>query len=140
MKQFFEVKIKKEIILSDGKVKTATEKYLVDAVTWAEAETRSCSEMEISNNNVFEITNIIPKKFTEVLETNGETFFSAKVVQIASEEGKEKKIVNTILLRSDSASEAFNALENAFASEDILPYEIERLEDLKVVDLWEHEV
>ena len=94
MNRWFEITVKAEIDnIENGKKKKVTEKYLVDALSYTEAESRS---LEIFKDlfQVFDIIKINPIKVSEIF-FNGEAeyWYKCKVNYITLDEkkGKEKK-------------------------------------------------
>ena len=72
-----------------------TDTYLLDAVSYTEAETRITEEMKAYTNEDFRIMNIKLANFAEVHPfENSDRWFKAKVSLVALDEesGKEKKL------------------------------------------------
>ena len=67
MNRWFEITVKAEIDnIENGKKKKVTEKYLVDALSYTEAESRSLEILEVLFQ-VFDIIKINPIKVSEIL-------------------------------------------------------------------------
>ena len=83
------------------KQKTVTEAYLVDAVSYTDAEARLYQEIA-ANTPDFEITNISRMKLADVFysEEGGEVWFKVKAMFITDDEktGKQKKSRASCLL------------------------------------------
>lgn len=68
MNMKFEAKVRYEKVCErTGRVKMVTEKYLVEAVNFAEAETRIHKEMETFISGEFSVTNINNVNYAEVI-------------------------------------------------------------------------
>ena len=92
MNRWFEITVKAEIDnIENGKKKKVTEKYLVDALSYTEAESRS---LEIFKDlyNSFEVVKINPIKVSEIF-FNGEAeyWYKCKVNYITLDEKKGKE-------------------------------------------------
>lgn len=96
-----------------GSLKTINEAYLVDAVSYTEAEARMF-EVVASNTPDFQLINLAKMKLSEVFfEDNGsETWFKVKVMYISFDEktAKEKKTPHMMLINADTPKDAFEAL------------------------------
>ena len=93
MKQYFECKIKYNIILEDGRKKLVTEKYLVDAMSFTEAEANITKEMTPYISGEFIIDDISRANYSELFLVEGEKYYDAKLAFITLDEksGKENK-------------------------------------------------
>lgn len=67
--QWFETVVKYDKTMEDGQQKKVTEAYIVDSLSFGEAETRITKEMSHYISGEFEVKNITPTTF-------GEIFFS----------------------------------------------------------------
>ncbi|MBP6386271.1 MAG: DUF4494 domain-containing protein [Pseudarcicella sp.] len=96
-----------------GSLKTITEAYLVDAVSYTDAEAR-IFEIMASNTPDFQITSLNKMKLSEVFnEENGaETWYKGKVVFISFDEKtqKEKKTPHIMLINAETPKEAYEGL------------------------------
>lgn len=75
MKNWFESKVTHEKTLENGMQKKVTESYLLDAVSWTEAEARTISELKPYISGEFTIADIKRYKLSEL-------FFSEMVIGI----------------------------------------------------------
>ena len=96
-----------------GSLKTINEAYLVDAVSYTEAEARMF-EIVASNTPDFQLTNLTKMKLSEVFfEENGsEIWYKAKVQYISFDEKtqKEKKTPHIMLINAENPKDVFEAL------------------------------
>lgn len=96
-----------------GSLKTINEAYLVDAVSYTEAEARMF-EVVASNTPDFQLINLAKMKLSEVFfeDNNSETWFKVKVMYISFDEktAKEKKTPHMMLINADTPKDAFDAL------------------------------
>ena len=95
MNEWFECKVRYEKTLENGLVKKVTEPYLVDALSFTEAERRFIEEIEPFMSGEFQVTDIKRAKYAELFETDedaADRWFKAKVAFITLDEksGAEK--------------------------------------------------
>lgn len=111
---WYECKVKyKKIDENSGARKIKTEPYLVDAISYTEAETRITEEMAayLSEGDEIMITNIKVANYAEIHPfENADRWFKAKVALIAYDEesGKERKTNQYLLVQANDIKEAFD--------------------------------
>ena len=103
MNEWFECKVRYEKTLENGLVKKVTEPYLVDALSFTEAERRFIEEIEPFMSGEFQVTDIKRAKYAELFETDedaADRWFEAKVAFITLDEksGAEKKSNQNMLI------------------------------------------
>ena len=100
MNNWFTVKVKYTKQLEDGRLKRVTEPYLIDAVSFMEAETRMMQVIEQTVQGDVSITGISKTEFADIFYyEDSETWYKCKLtyVSIDGDEGKEKKVANNFL-------------------------------------------
>jgi hypothetical protein len=118
MKTYFkcEVSYVKNNEIDDPKL--VSEQYLVEAISYTDAETAIHKNMEeILGQNVFTVKKIEKAKIHEIIDIDGgaETFWLAKTSFIAtSDKGAEKKVVENVLVNANSAKQALEKLLDKF--------------------------
>lgn len=96
MANWFECKIKYDKTQEDGLIKTVTDSYLVDALSFTEAESRFVEEMKPFISGEFVVTDIKRAKIAELVESidaSDDRWYKAKVAFITLDEktGAEKR-------------------------------------------------
>ena len=96
MNEWFECKVKYERTMDDGKVKKVNEPYLVDALSFTEAEERIIEERKHYMSGEFQVSDIKRARYAELFETDDESadrWFKVKLTFITLDEktGAEKK-------------------------------------------------
>lgn len=94
MYNWFEVKATYEKTLENGMQKKVTESYLLDALSFTEAEARAIEELKPYISGEFTIAAVGRKKISELFfNDNGDRFFMAKVAFTTLDEksGSEKE-------------------------------------------------
>lgn len=114
MHTWFECKVKYiKIDETSGKEKKVNEPYLVDAVSFTEAENRIHQELEQMIRGDFQVTNIRKANYSDIFPfENADRWFKCKVSYVAVDEeaGKEKKVSNQMLVMGNDLKEAYDNL------------------------------
>tara|TARA_R110000868_G_scaffold121097_6_gene321367 strand:+ start:2238 stop:2801 length:564 start_codon:yes stop_codon:yes gene_type:complete len=108
---WYECKVKYRKTDETGLQKVTTEPYLVDALSYTEAESRINEEMSAYISEEFKITNIKVANYAEIHPfENSDRWFKSKVSLLAYDEesGKERKSNMYILLQANDVKEAFD--------------------------------
>ena len=108
---WYECKVKYKKTDENGGQKVATEPYLIDAVSYTEAESRITKEMSAYISEEFKITNIKIANYAEIHPfENADRWFKSKVFLIAYDEesGKERKTSMYLLVQANDVREAFD--------------------------------
>ena len=115
---WYECKVKYKKTHETGEQKITTDTYLLDAVSYTEAEARITEEMKTYTSEDFRIMNIKVANFSEVHPfENSDRWFKSKVSLIAHDEesGKEKKTNIYLLVQGNDVKEAFENTTTAMA-------------------------
>lgn len=113
MKIWFQCKIKYQKEDENGRLKNITEPYLVDAVSYTEAEARIYQELGSVIRGDFEVTSITKSKISDIFHYDDtETWYKCKVTYIAADDnsGKEKKVTNQMLVSAMDLRQACERL------------------------------
>ena len=135
---YFECKISYEKTMGNGKDKKVTEPYLVDALSFTEAEARIIEEVKPFISGEFEVKSIRKYKVAEiVVDESGDRFFKCKLNFITLDEksGNEKKTPTNILVQATTLDEAKVTLVNHMKS-TMCDYSIEKIEETKIIDVF----
>lgn len=114
MQTWFECKVKYLNVDENGCERKVTDTYLLDAVSFTDAETRISEQMAQLTNGEFQVMDVKMSSISEVIITNdGEWWYKAKICLVSIDEkgGREKKISNYILVLADDLKQALRALE-----------------------------
>ncbi|CCH54941.1 hypothetical protein BN8_04163 [Fibrisoma limi BUZ 3] len=120
------------------KQKTVTEAYLIDAVSYTDAETRLYQNVA-ANTPDFEITNINRMKLADVfhIEDGGETWYKVKAVFTIEDlkTGKEKKSPSVMLVNAETVKQAYDRVEEGLRTA-LDPFEITDVNLTKILDIF----
>ena len=108
---WYECKVKYRKTNDLGVQKITTEPYLVDALSYTEAETRINEEMSAYISEEFKITNIKVANYAEIHPfENADRWFKSRVSLLAYDEesGKERKTNMYLLVQANDIKEAFD--------------------------------
>ncbi|QLE01842.1 DUF4494 domain-containing protein [Galbibacter sp. BG1] len=108
---WYECKVKYRKVVETGAQKVVTEPYLVDAVSYTEAESRINEEMSAYISEEFKITNIKVANYAEIHPfENSDRWFKSKVALVAYDEesGKERKTNMYLLVQANDVKEAYD--------------------------------
>ena len=135
MNNYFEVKITFDKTLENGKEKKVSELYLVDAVSFTEAEAKITAEFSPLPN--FKVKSIRQYKVAEIVnKTNldDSRYFKCKVNFITLDEksGKEKKTAVYMLVDAETLDKA-KALLVEHMKSTMADYSIEKIEETKLM-------
>ena len=137
---WFEARVKYVKINEDGYEKKVSEAYLLDAMSYTEAESRIIHEMESIISGDYYISTLRKSNVTELVVSEDEKddrWYKAKVCIIDADEvsGKEKSTAQYYLVAAADIKRALENLEKSLASY-IVPYEIESISDTPIMDVF----
>jgi hypothetical protein len=135
---WYECKVKYRKTHETGEQKVTTDTYLLDAVSYTEAESRITEEMKTFTNEDFRIMNIKVANFSEVHPfENSDRWFKSKVSLIALDEesGKERKTNIYLLVQANDIKEAFENTTTAMA-ETMGEYTIPAITESPILDVF----
>jgi hypothetical protein len=135
---WFEAKIQYDKIgTEDGKQKKVTDTYLVDAMSFTEAEARVIEVVRPYMTGDFTVAALKRAKVHEIFENaTGDKWYRAKVVFIVldAEKGKEKKIGSIMLVQADDIEQARTRLEEQMKG-TMSDYEVVKIEETPILDV-----
>lgn len=140
MQKWFECTIKYEKELEEGKMAKTTERYLVDALTFSEAEARIIKEMKPFISGEFEVANINPQKYSELFwNEKADKWFKTKVnfIVLDEEKGVEKKVANYMLVQANDLKEARELLVEGMKG-SMADWEIASISETKILDVYKY--
>ncbi len=135
---WYECKVKYRKTDESGVQKVATEPYLVDAISYTEAETRINEEMSAYISEEFKITNIKVANYAEIHPfENSDRWFKSKVSLIAYDEesGKERKSNMYLLVQANDVKEAFDNT-NEMMKNTMGDYTIPAIAESPIMDIF----
>lgn len=137
--ELFECKVRYQKEVADGKIQKRNDVYLIEAISFSDAETRVIEEVKpfVFMGQDVDIKTIRKVSFNEILPNpQGHFWFKAKVVLTTIDEsaGKEKKIATNILVQEVDIQGAYEAVEKLMKN-SITDYEITNLQVTDIIDV-----
>ena len=138
MANWFECKIRYDKIMENGAIKKVTEPYLVDALSFTEAEARIIEEMTPYISGEFSVSAVKRTKISEIFwDDSADKWYLVKVAFITIDErtAVEKKSISQILV---AASDFKGALDNFLEGMKgtMADYEIVSINETPLVDVY----
>ena len=138
---WFETTVRYDRQTEDGGQKKVSEVYVVDALSFGEAEEVITKEMEAFVTGEFEVKNITPAAYGEIFFSDSDTddrWYKAKLSFITIDEktAKEKRTAVNFLVQAKNIETARRYVVDAFLNKQI-DYEINRLVETKILDVFE---
>lgn len=141
MHNWFETTVKFEKTAEEGKIVKVSQKNLVDAISFTEAEARIIKEMQPFISGEFRVAGIVPKRINEIFyNENGDKWFRAKVnfITLDEEKGVERKSPTTMLVQACDIKEAREGLVEGMKG-SMADYEVESITETKIVEVFKYE-
>ena len=138
MNTWFECTAKYIKMDETGHEKKASETYLLDAISFTEAESRIYKELQTMVSGEFVVSRIAKTRISEIIPSdNGDRWYKAKVafITVDEESGKEKKVVQSVLVFSDSIKEAYDQIIQAMQGM-MADFEISGINESTILDVF----
>ena len=144
MNYWFECKVSYERQADSMGMKKVSESYLVDALSFTEAEKRIIKEVRpFVSVGEREVVTIRRARSAELFlneEAEDDRYFRAKVnfITVDEKSGSEKKTSATMIVKSDSLPNAVTELKAQLDSQ-MASYEIAAVTDTQILDVFQYE-
>lgn len=138
--KYYEVKIQYQNIQEDGKEKKVTEQYVVEALSFTEAESRITEEMTPYISGEFDVVAEKIAPYNEIFlsdRTDDDKWFVSKVAFITIDEKteKEKKQTFRYLVQAATSELALDYTKEMF-SHGMSDYRIDAVQDTPTLDVF----
>ncbi len=138
MATWFECKVKYDKLAENGQQKTVTEPYLVDALSFTEAEARIIEEITPFISGEFKVTAVKRTNIAEIFWNEaGDRWYKVKVnfITIDEKTAVEKKTANFIMVQAEDFKSAF---ENFMAGMKgtMSDFEIASISETLIMDVY----
>ena len=139
---WFECKIRYEKMMEDGLAKKVTESYVVDAISFSEAESRIIEEMLSYISGEFTVEDIKKAQYKEIFFSDEETadkWYKAKLAFITIDERteKEKRSNITYLVQAGSLNAAMRNIDEVMGG-TMIDYVQCALQETTFMDVFEY--
>lgn len=141
MHTWFECKIKYDKTAEDGSIIKSSEGYLVDALSFTEAEARIIEEKRPFISGEFKVVNIKRSRISEMFfNENGDKWYRSKVnfITLDEEKGVEKRTANTMMVQASDIKEALEGIVKGMQGY-MADYEIVNIAETQIFDVFKYE-
>ena len=140
--KFYEVKVQYQKMQDDGKEKKVTEQYVVEALSFTEAESRITEEMTPYIDGDFDVVSEKIAPYNEILlsdKRDDDKWFISKVAFITIDEKteKEKKQSQRLLVQAETSEKAMDYTKEML-SHYMSDYSIDSVQDTPTLDVFLH--
>ena len=139
MSNWFECKVKYQKVDENGKQKGVAENYMVDAVSFTDAEARITKELEqYAGLGEFVVASIKTTNYTEIIPNeSGDRWFKCKAVFISFDEksGKERRSSSNMLVQATDVKDAYDVLSKALST-TMADFTIPAINESSIMDIF----
>lgn len=143
MHTWFLCKIRYEKITENGMQKKVTEPYLVDALSFTEAEARIIEEMALFISGEFTVSDISRAHYSEIFpsdEDSADKWYAGRLAFITLDEksGKEKRTYTNVLIQAADIHDAMKKLDEGMKG-TMAEYSSILLKETAIMDVYPYE-
>jgi hypothetical protein len=141
MRTWFQVKVKYAKETEEGLLKSISESYLVDAISFTEAEAIIYSRLGEQIRGDFQVTHISKSNIVDVFYYEWDlTWFKAKIQYIVadSDSGKQKKVTQYMLVSASSVPQAHERIQESL-SNMLVSFQVPDVVEAKIEAVFPHE-
>lgn len=140
MHTWFECKIRYEKTMENGLNKKVTEPYLVDALSFTEAEARIIEEMKPFISGEFTVSDIKRANYSEIFvsdEESADKWYHGRLAFITLDEksGKEKRTYTNVLIQASDIHDAMKKLDEGMKG-TMADYQSIALKETPIMDVY----
>lgn len=139
---WFECKIRYEKVMEDGTPKKVNEVYVIDALSFSEAEERIMEEMSSYISGEIELVDVKIAPYKEIFFADNnltDRWFKAKVVYITIDERtqREKRMPVMVLVTAGNINSAILNIDEVMGG-TMIDYAITAIQETKIFDVFEY--
>lgn len=141
---WFETKVKYQKTMEDGSEKVVSEAYVVDALSFTEAESAIIDEMSVYVSGELKVSGIGKACYGEIFFSDvddDDKWYKAKLqfITIDEKSEKEKRSNVTYLVQAKSLARALRYIDEVMGK-TMIDYDVIGLNETKLMDVFEHHV
>lgn len=124
--------------LDTGLIKTVTEPYMIDALSFTEAEARIIEEITPFISGEFSVSDIKRVKYSDTFfNESGDRYYKAKLYYITLDEksGAEKKTAVNMLVQASELREAVDIIDEEM-KKTMIDYSIAGVTETAIMDVF----
>ena len=139
---WYATKVRYQKTMEDGSEKVVTEQYLVDALSFTEAESAIIEEMAVYVSGELKVSNLGKANFKEIFFSDvddDDKWFKAKLQFITIDEKTEREKRSNVLylVQAKSLARALRYIDEVMGK-TMIDYDVVGLNETKLVDVFEH--
>lgn len=139
---WFETKIRYDKTMEDGQQKKVSETYVVDALSFGEAEERITKEMSSYISGEFDVKAINPASYGEIFfseNENDDRWYKTKLQFITIDEKTEREKRTSVyyLVQAASLNGAVKNIDEVMGT-TMIDYVIASINETQIMDVFEH--
>ena len=139
---WFETKVKYQKTMEDGSEKVVSEAYVVDALSFTEAESAIIDEMSVYVSGELKVSGIGKACYGEIFFSDiddDDKWYKAKLqfITIDEKSEKEKRSNVTYLVQAKSLARALRYIDEVMGK-TMIDYDVIGLNETKLMDVFEH--
>ena len=139
---WFETKVKYQKTMEDGSEKVVSEAYVVDALSFTEAESAIIDEMSVYVSGELKVSGIGKAGYGEIFFSDiddDDKWYKAKLqfITIDEKSEKEKRSNVTYLVQAKSLARALRYIDEVMGK-TMIDYDVIGLNETKLMDVFEH--
>lgn len=138
MKIWFKCTVKYQREEENGKLKNVAEHYLVDAVSYTEAEARIYEELGSIIRGEFEVSAITKSRVIDLFHyDDSDVWYQCKMTYVLTDEnsGKEKTVTNLMLVTASNVKEAYDRLHESLSTM-LISFEVPEVKFANIVEIF----
>lgn len=138
MALWFECKVRYDKMMENGSVKKVTEPYLVDALSFTEAEARIIQEIQPFMSGDFSIPAIKKTNIAEIFpDDTADKWWLVKynIISIDEKSAVERKSAVYVMVQADSQQGATDSFNKGMKG-TMADFEIEKVAETKIMDVY----
>lgn len=123
---------------TDGTLKRVTEKFLINAINFTDAEARVHAEVGAFVRGEFIVSTVKKDDFADIFHyDDAEVWYKCKVAYVSEDvdSGKEKKINNNFLVSAHSIKEAYERIEESLKGL-MVSFEVTKIEVSNILEIF----
>lgn len=146
MSNWFECKVAYDCTYAEGEKAGQTgkrkETYMVDALSFTEAEARIIKEITPFTSGELEVEAVKKSRITEMVFNDDESadkWYRAKVMFITLEDDVEKRVATTYMVKAKDFADALDRLVNTGLAGVLGEYDIASIAETPIMDVFIYE-
>ena len=139
---WYETGVKYQKMQEDGTEKVVTERYVVDALSFTEAENTIIDEMSVCVSGEMIVSNLGKAKYNEIFFSDvfdDDKWYKAKLqfIVIDDKSDREKRSNVVYLVQAKSLARALRYIDEVMGK-TMIDYDIVGINETKIYDVFEH--